>query len=187
MSGPHGPAQPDGPEKMHVTLVDNGCTEVLASEGREFLRCIRCGASLNVCPVYRPASGHAYCNVYSGPVGAVLSPLLAGKNFPERANLPKVSSRGGACNEGCPVNIPSSELLRYLRYRGKREDSEAAAAGTPPDGCVGLLASQPNAWRAAIVGGKIIYYLATKLGLLPALRAWEDQRTLPAGRGGEFR
>jgi L-lactate dehydrogenase complex protein LldF len=187
ISGPRGPTQQDGPEEMHVILVDNGRTEVLASECRDILRCIRCGACLNVCPVYRQASGHAYRSVYPGPVGAVLSPLLAGKNFPELADLPKASSLCGACNEVCPVNIPIPDLLLRLRDKGKREGSEAAAAGTPPMGAWALMASQPTAWRAAMVGGKIIDYLPTKLMPIPALRAWEDQRTLPAWRGGEFR
>ena len=73
INGPKSAAQPDGPEEMHVIFVDNGRTEVLASDCREILRCIRCGACLNVCPVYRQASGHAYRSVYPGPVGAVLS------------------------------------------------------------------------------------------------------------------
>ena len=103
MSGPHGPAQPDGPEKMHVTLVDNGCTEVLASEGREFLRCIRCGASLNVCPVYRPASGHAYCNVYSGPVGAVLSRRCSRvKIFPSEPTYRRYPRAAARAMKGAP-------------------------------------------------------------------------------------
>ena len=96
--GPRAPGQPDGPEEMHVVFVDNGRTDVLASRCREILRCIRCGACLNVCPVYRQAGGHAYRSVYPGPVGAVLSPLLLGSRFPEKADLPKASSLCGACN-----------------------------------------------------------------------------------------
>ncbi len=185
INGPKSPTQPDGPEEMHVIFVDNGRTEVLASDCREILRCIRCGACLNVCPVYRQASGHAYRSVYPGPVGAVLSPLLMGENFPQKADLPKASSLCGACNEVCPVNIPIPDLLLRLRHRAKEEN--VPSPGTPPMGAWALLASQPTAWRAALAGGKILNYLPTKLLPIPALRAWEAKRTLPEWRGGEFR
>jgi L-lactate dehydrogenase complex protein LldF len=185
--GPRGPEQPDGPEEMHVVFVDNGRTDVLASKCRDILRCIRCGACLNVCPVYRQASGHAYRSVYPGPVGAVLSPLLAGKKFPEKADLAKASSLCGACQEVCPVNIPIPDLLLRLRDQGKREGSESAAAATPPMGAFGWLASQPTAWRTALVGGRIMNHLPTRMIPVPALRAWEDKRTLPQWRGGKFR
>jgi len=187
VSGPKSARQPDGPAEMHVIFVDNNRTEVLASDCREILRCIRCGACLNVCPVYRQASGHAYRSVYPGPVGAVLSPLLAGRKFPELADLPKASSLCGACNEVCPVNIPIPDLLLRLREKGKREGAPRAAAGTPPMGAWALLASQPAAWKAALFGGRIINYLPTRLIPVPALRAWEAKRTLPKWRGGEFR
>jgi L-lactate dehydrogenase complex protein LldF len=185
INGPKSPSQPDGPEEMHVIFVDNGRTEVLASNCREILRCIRCGACLNVCPVYRQASGHAYRSVYPGPVGAVLSPLLMGEKFPEKADLPKASSLCGACNEVCPVNIPIPDLLLRLRYRAKEE--KVPSPGSPPMGAWALLASQPTAWRAALAGGKVLNYLPTKLLPIPALRAWEAKRELPEWRGGEFR
>ncbi len=187
VSGPKSATQPDGPEEMHVIFVDNGRTDVLATECRDILRCIRCGACLNVCPVYRQASGHAYRSVYPGPVGAVLSPLLAGKKFPELADLPKASSLCGACNEVCPVDIPIPDLLLRLRNKGKEEHAPLASAATPPMGAWALLASQPTAWKAALIGGKVMNYLPTKLMPIPALRAWENKRTLPAWRGGEFR
>lgn len=183
--GPKSATQPDGPEEMHVIFVDNNRTEVLASECRDILRCIRCGACLNVCPVYRQASGHAYRSVYPGPVGAVLSPLLMGERFVEKADLPKASSLCGACNEVCPVDIPIPDLLLRLRDKAKREG--APSPGTPPMGAWALLASQPAAWKAALAGGKLINYLPTKLLPIPALRAWEKSRTLPEWRGGEFR
>lgn len=185
ITGPKAPAQPDGPEEMHVIFVDNGRTDVLASECREILRCIRCGACLNVCPVYRQASGHAYRSVYPGPVGAVLSPLLAGERFPEKADLPKASSLCGACNEVCPVNIPIPDLLLRLRDKGKREGVKSP--GTPPLGGWAVLASQPLAWKAALAGGKVINYLPMKLVPVPALQTWLKSRTLPEWRGGEFR
>jgi L-lactate dehydrogenase complex protein LldF len=185
IGGPKSPTQPDGPEEMHVIFVDNGRTEVLASECREILRCIRCGACLNVCPVYRQASGHAYRSVYPGPVGAVLSPLLLGERFPVKADLPKASSLCGACHEVCPVNIPIPDLLLRLRNRAKEEN--VPSPGSPPMGAWALMASQPTAWKAALLGGKLLNFTPTKLIPVPALRAWEASRTLPKWRGGEFR
>ena len=107
ITGPRAAAQPDGPEEMHVIFLDNGRSEILAGDAREILRCIRCGACLNVCPVYRQSSGHAYRGVYSGPVGAVLTPLLAGERFNDFADLPRASSLCGACNEVCPSTFRS--------------------------------------------------------------------------------
>jgi len=185
ISGPKLATQPDGPEEMHVIFVDNGRTDVLATECRDILRCIRCGACLNVCPVYRQAGGHAYRSVYPGPVGAVLSPLLLGKNFPAKADLPKASTLCGACQEVCPVNIPIPDLLLRLRDRAKLE--HVPSPGTPPMGAWALLATTPVAWRAALIGGRLLNYLPTSLLPVPALRAWEKTRTLPAWRGGEFR
>ena len=183
--GPRAPGQPDGPDETHVILVDNGRTDVLASDCRDILRCIRCGACLNVCPVYRQASGHAYRSVYPGPVGAVFSPLMLGKHFPEKADLPKASSLCGACNEVCPVDIPIPDLL--LRLRDKAYQEGVPSPGTPPMGAWAILATQPAAWRAALAGGRIVNYLPTSLIPVPALRAWESSRVLPRWRGGEFR
>jgi len=187
INGAKGPLQPDGPEALHVVFVDNRRSEVLASNCREILRCIRCGACLNVCPVYRQASGHAYRAVYPGPVGAVLSPLLAGTRFPELADLPKASSLCGACNEVCPVDIPIPDLLLRLRDRGKREGARAATAGTPPMGAWALLCRQPAAWSAALKLGKALDHTPKSLIPVPALHAWCGTRQLPPWQGGVFR
>jgi len=185
IGGPRRAGQPDGPEEMHGIFVDNGRTEVLASDCREILRCIRCGACLNVCPIYRQASGHAYRSVYPGPVGAVLSPLLMGERFPQKADLPKASSLCGACHEVCPVNIPIPDLLLRLRARAKEEN--VPSPGSPPMGPWALLAAQPAVWKAALAGGRIINHLPVKLIPVPALQAWAAKRSLPEWRGGEFR
>jgi L-lactate dehydrogenase complex protein LldF len=185
ITGPRAPGQPDGPDETHVIFVDNGRTDVLASDCREILRCIRCGACLNVCPVYRQASGHAYRSVYPGPVGAVLSPLLLGKRFPEKADLPKASSLCGACNEVCPVDIPIPDLL--LKLRDKAHAEGVPSPGTPPMGAWSILATQPLAWRAALAAGALLNHLPSGLIPVPALRSWESTRDLPRWRGGEFR
>jgi L-lactate dehydrogenase complex protein LldF len=183
--GPRGPGQPDGPDEMHVIFVDNGRTDVLASDCRDILRCIRCGACLNVCPVYRQAGGHAYRSVYPGPVGAVLSPLLLGKRFPEKADLPKASSLCGACNEVCPVDIPIPDLLLRLRDRAHAEG--VPSPGTPPMGAWAILATQPAAWKTALAAGRLLNHIPSSLVPVAALRAWELKRDLPKWRGGEFR
>ncbi|TVR53416.1 MAG: iron-sulfur cluster-binding protein [Puniceicoccaceae bacterium] len=185
ISGRRAAEQPDGPEEMHVIFLDNGRSEVLASDCRSILRCIRCGACLNVCPVYRQASGHAYRSVYPGPVGAVLSPLLAGKRFPELADLPKASSLCGACNEVCPVDIPIPDLLLRLRDRAKREG--IASPGTPPMGLWASMATSPGLWRAALGAGKAMDLIPKSWIPVGAFQAWHASRDLPPWGGGRFR
>ncbi|MDP0499940.1 MAG: LutB/LldF family L-lactate oxidation iron-sulfur protein [Verrucomicrobiota bacterium JB022] len=188
VSGPRSAEQPEGPEEMHVILFNNNRTEVLASDCREILRCIRCGACMNVCPVYRQSSGHAYRSVYPGPLGAVLSPLLAGKaRFPELADLPKASSLCGACQEVCPVDIPIPDLLLRLRNRAKLEKAGKAAIGTPDMTLWATLATHPTAWRTAMKSANLLNGLPYDVLPLAPLRAWSKQRTLPRWEGGKFR
>lgn len=115
ITGPRRHDDVDGPEEVHLILLDNGRTEILREETRELLRCIRCGACLNACPVYRRVGGHAYGSVYSGPIGAVITPLLKGlENYPD---LPHATSLCGACFEACPVKIDLPRQLIRLRER----------------------------------------------------------------------
>ncbi|MFI8243998.1 LutB/LldF family L-lactate oxidation iron-sulfur protein [Streptomyces sp. NPDC085866] len=108
----------DGPQTFHLVLLDNGRTDALADQvGRQALRCIRCSACLNVCPVYERAGGHAYGSVYPGPIGAILSPQLRGTASEIDASLPYASSLCGACYEVCPVAIDIPEVLVHLRER----------------------------------------------------------------------
>jgi L-lactate dehydrogenase complex protein LldF len=109
-----GVTQSDGPQEFHVILLDNGRTNVLAdAESRDTLDCIRCGACLNVCPVYRQTGGHAYGSVYGGPIGAILTPQL--QSMEHSQSLPYASSLCGACYEVCPVKINIPEILIHLR------------------------------------------------------------------------
>lgn len=187
INGPKSPNQPDGPEEMHVVFLDNGRSEILGTEFQSILRCIRCGACLNVCPIYRQSSGHAYRSVYPGPVGAVLSPLLAGKNYADLADLPKASTLCGACNEVCPVDIPLPELLLRHRNKAKKEKLKKAAAGTPPLGAWALLCSTPLMWKTTLATGKAMDYIPMKLVPVPAIQAWTKERALPPFKGGKFR
>jgi L-lactate dehydrogenase complex protein LldF len=125
----------DGPQEMHVVLLDNGRTRALADEvGRQALRCIRCSACLNVCPVYERTGGHAYGSVYPGPIGAILNPLLKGVGVDEQTDsLPYASSLCGACFDACPVRIDIPSVLVDLRaqvvdaHRGGVPKAEAVA------------------------------------------------------------
>ena len=174
--------QPDGPEEMHVVFIDNNRTEVLASDCHEILRCIRCGACMNVCPVYRQASGHAYRSVYPGPLGAVLSPLLAGKEkFNLLADLPYASSLCGACNEVCPVDIPIPDLLLKLRNKDNKE------RGVAPMKPFSWLATSSKTWRFSMKGSNMANKVPYELLPIPELRAWTKSRTLPKFQGGKFR
>ncbi|NJP43819.1 lactate utilization protein B [Actinacidiphila epipremni] len=119
----------DGPRTFHLVLLDNGRTDTLADEvGRQALRCIRCSACLNVCPVYERAGGHAYNSAYPGPIGAILTPQLRGTGTPLDASLPYASSLCGACYEVCPVAIDIPEVLVSLRERVV-EGGEVTRAG----------------------------------------------------------
>jgi len=112
--GPRKPGEKDGPEEFHLVLIDNGRTDILASERyRETLRCIRCGACLNACPVYRKIGGHAYGSVYPGPIGALITPLFQG--LEKYKDLPQASSLCGSCYDACPVKINIPKHLIEMR------------------------------------------------------------------------
>jgi L-lactate dehydrogenase complex protein LldF len=114
ISGPRQEGETDGPEEMYVVLLDNGRTELLKAKDQKIaLACIRCGACLNGCPIYRNIGGHAYGTVYSGPIGAVITPHL--KGFANYKHLSFASSLCGKCTEVCPMNIPLHKLLLYNR------------------------------------------------------------------------
>jgi len=108
----------DGPQNIHIVLVDNGRTRVLSDpDGRYALRCIRCSACLNICPIYERVGGHAYGSVYPGPIGSVLNPQLRGIGHPIDKSLPFASSLCGACADVCPVKIPIPDMLVHLRHK----------------------------------------------------------------------
>lgn len=181
VTGPRRPGDPDGPEELHVVILDNGRSEVLAGPSSEILACIRCGACLNVCPVYREAGGHSYGSVYSGPVGAVLTPELLGLG--EWGDLPYASSLCGACREACPVRIDIPRMLLELRARATEE--------APPFGWLkpGLAAytraaSSPALWRTFLASGGVVGRTVGRDGWVEKLpfhgAGWTDHRDLPA-------
>jgi L-lactate dehydrogenase complex protein LldF len=148
ITGPRRSDEHDGPDQLHVILLDNGRSRLLKEDSRELLRCIRCGACLNACPVYRRAGGgHAYGAVYSGPIGAVLTPELLGiANYPD---LPHASSLCGACFDACPVRIDiPAHLVRLRRELVERgiEDPRMVAALR----AWARLLRRPRLYRAAL-------------------------------------
>ncbi|MCZ7375057.1 lactate utilization protein B [Micromonospora sp. WMMC250] len=134
----------DGPQDVHVVLVDNGRSAVLADPvGRPALSCIRCSACLNVCPVYERAGGHAYGSVYPGPIGAILSPQLTG--VADNASLPYASTLCGACYDVCPVKINIPEILVHLRQEAPHPPAERAAMRV-----LSWVMRSPRRWAAAL-------------------------------------
>lgn len=127
ITGPRQPGEVDGPEEWHVVILDGGRSAALGTEFEEALYCIRCGSCLNACPVYRQVGGHAYGDTYSGPIGAVITPLLRGLDG--WCDLPHASSLCGACHEACPVGIHLHDLLLKWRHRAVREGQVPRAEG----------------------------------------------------------
>ncbi len=178
VTGPRRPGDPDGPDEFHVVILDNGRSRVLGSPESEILACIRCGACLNICPVYREVGGHAYGSVYSGPVGAVLTPALMGKGF----DLPFASSLCGACQEVCPVRIDIPRMLLNLRARSSQAgDSEFRwlRAGLS---AYARAASHPVLWRSFLGAGSIVSRTTGRSGWVRKLPwhagAWTESRDL---------
>jgi L-lactate dehydrogenase complex protein LldF len=183
----------DGPTDVHVVLLDNGRSAVLADEiGRQSLACIRCSACLNVCPVYERTGGHAYGSVYPGPIGAILSPLLTG--VAANPTLPYASSLCGACYDVCPVKINIPEVLVHLR--GKVVDARRERPLPAPE----QLAMQAMGWifgdahryetaqRLAALGSSALARGGEKITALPPpLSAWTSARDAPAVPAETFR
>ena len=184
--GPKRPGDADGPEEMHIVLVDNGRSRMLADEFREMLRCIRCGACMNHCVVYRQIGGHAYGGVYPGPMGAVLTPVLAG--LATSRDLPFACTMNGRCAEVCPVDIPLPTLLRAWRGRSWREGLEPRATRYG----IGLWASvarRPRLYRLASgIGVRMLRLIGRGgwIGSLPFAGAWTTHRDFPTPAGRTF-
>lgn len=171
ITGPRRDTEVDGPDEFHLIILDNGRSDVLGTEFQEILHCIRCGACLNVCPVYRQIGGHAYGWVYSGPVGAVLTPLLA--RAEEAGELSDASSLCGACWKACPVGIPLQDLLLGLRRR--RSGEKSLAERVMWKGWAAAW-SRPASYRASVSAA------ATASRIMPpglAPKAWRQGRAVP--------
>jgi len=187
-AGPRRMADPDGPEEYHVVLLDNGRTDMLGTEFQDMLRCIRCAACMNHCPVYKAVGGHAYGWVYPGPMGAVLTPSLIGVET--GGQLPNASTFCGRCEAVCPMRIPLPAMMRHWREREFEVHLNSAAVR------IGLgvwrgVAGRP--WLFRMAGGMANRALALlgrwrgNFAWMPLAGGWTDHRDLPAPEpGGSF-
>jgi L-lactate dehydrogenase complex protein LldF len=187
VTGPRRAGERDGPEEFHLVILDNGRSRVLATPFRESLQCIRCGACLNACPVYRRIGGHAYGGVYSGPIGSILTPLY--DSVGANPHLPHASSLCGACQAACPVRINIPQMLIGLRelqhHHGKgRWESWAYRLW-------GALLRRPWLYRLAVRCARLVLRTLNKNGWLSKLpgpgAAWTSSRDFPAPAARSFR
>ncbi|MEV8569573.1 LutB/LldF family L-lactate oxidation iron-sulfur protein [Streptomyces sp. NPDC051322] len=183
-----GTTDEDGPRAFHLVLLDNGRTDTLADEvGRQALRCIRCSACLNVCPVYERAGGHAYGSVYPGPIGAILSPQLRGTASEIDASLPYASSLCGACYEVCPVAIDIPEVLVHLRERVADEGGRGHRVEKAAMKAAGWVLNHPAALATGErVAAKTRRFHPKKLPG-PGAGQWTNSRDLPPMPAEPFR
>ncbi|MFD0714080.1 LutB/LldF family L-lactate oxidation iron-sulfur protein [Paenibacillus sp. GCM10027626] len=193
MSGITGPKRADdadGPEEMHIIIVDNGRSLQLGDpEFQELLNCIRCGACLNACPVYRHIGGHAYGGTYSGPIGAVLTPSLK-KNVAEWDDIANASSLCGACYEACPVKIPLHDMLIYLRRRKVEGGYGNKLEGAGMKGFAAVMGDMKR-FRSVIKLGQLGQRLVVRNGgisiKLGPLKGWNTYRVAPSLSKKSFR
>lgn len=185
----------DGPQEFHLILLDNGRTKTLANEvGREALNCIRCGACMNVCPVYEHVGGHAYNSVYPGPIGAILTPqLLDGRDHHDPVHtLPYASTLCGACGDACPVKIDIPGILVHLRH----EITEQNRGGIPNGWDIGMKVSSKVMGNGKIWGtaekaaklGRIVAGKDERISSVPwPVSAWTRNKDIPAPPSRSFR
>ena len=186
LTGPRRAGDLDGPEHMYYVIVDGGRTGLLGGDFEEMLRCIRCGACMNHCPVYQKIGGHAYGWVYPGPMGSVLTPSYTG--IENALDLPHAATLCGQCEVVCPVKIPLPELLRKLREkqfdRGLRPWYERAALMG-----WGWAARNPSLYRAGSrVAARVLKWMGgdkARIRSMPLAGGWTDHRDLPASRTGK--
>jgi len=187
-TGIKAPDEQEGPEQMHIVLVDAGRTKLVGSEMSEMLRCIRCGACMNHCPVYQNVGGHAYGWVYPGPMGSVLTPVY--KGIENAGDLPNASTFCGECQVVCPVKIPLPDLMRKLREQQfdmkLRPASERWAIKV-----WGFFVSRPALYAlAARIGARFAAWIGGRdklIHTLPGIDGWTSGRDMPAPEGKTFR
>jgi L-lactate dehydrogenase complex protein LldF len=187
ITGPRRDGDPDGPDQMHIVIVDNGRSRLLGSSSAEILACIRCGACLNVCPVFRETGGHAYGSVYPGPIGAVVTPGMFGHD--EWGDLPFASSLCGACKDACPIRIDIPTLLLEQRAETMNAGGGDLAWLRPGIAAYSRLATHPVLWRGFLAAGGV-FGKATGdwITRLPFHAGnWTSTRDLPSPAERSFR
>jgi L-lactate dehydrogenase complex protein LldF len=188
VTGPRRPGETDGPEEFHLVILDNGRSRVLATPFRESLQCIRCGACLNACPVYRRIGGHAYGGVYGGPIGSILTPLF--DSVADNPHLPHASSLCGACQAACPVKINIPHLLVGLRELQVEEGKKSRWERLAYRLAAGVL-RRPALYRLALRCARLVLRPWARGGWLRRLpgpgAAWTAARDFPAPAARSFR
>ena len=174
----------NSPSEMYLVFLDNGRSDILGSEFADILKCMRCGACMNRCPVFRLVGGHAYRAVYPGPLGIVLSPLLA-KDPSKYADLPKACTLCGACADVCPAKIPLPDLV--LKMRDKMKKGKMKVANDINFKGWAILASSPRLWRLCMSMNRLANLFPLDIVKFGPLGRWLKSRTLPKFRGGNFR
>ncbi len=186
-TGPKRKGDPDGPEEYHVVLLDNGRSSMLGSQFQDMLRCIRCGACMNHCPVYHAVGGHAYGWVYPGPMGAVLTPSLVGVE--EGGQLPNASTFCGRCEAVCPMRIPLPKMMRHWREREFERHLGSAVARYGIRSWA-WVARRPKLYRlAASLGIPLMSAAGSFKGRfrrLPFASGWTKYRDFPAPQSRTF-
>jgi len=184
-SAPKAQADLDGPDEFHVVLLDNGRSDILKTDFKEVLRCIRCGACMNHCPVYSSVGGHAYGWVYPGPIGSVLTPLLQGLD--KATILPNACTMCGRCGEVCPADIPLPKLLRDLR-NGEYQQKLSKPSVRFNLKIWAFLATRPMLYHLLTQGLNGFWRLLNKksIAYFPFLSAWLKHRDLPLPQGKTF-
>jgi L-lactate dehydrogenase complex protein LldF len=186
-TGPRRPEDTDGPGEFHVVFLDNGRSAMLGTEFQDMLRCIRCGACMNHCPVYATVGGHAYGWVYPGPMGAVLTPTLVG--IGEAGHLPNASTFCGRCESVCPMKIPLPKMMRHWRER-EFEKQLSPAAYRYGLKLWAFFASHPPLYQAATaLVTRLLGWVGGSRGRfrsLPLAQGWTQGRDMPAPEGRSF-
>ena len=187
-TGIKAPDESDGPEQMHIVLVDAGRTKLVGSDMQEMLRCIRCGACMNHCPVYQNVGGHAYGWVYPGPMGSVLTPTYVG--IENAGDLPNAATFCGECEVVCPVKIPLPDLMR--KWRERQFDMKLRPFGERAAIAVwGFFVMRPALYAfASRIGARVAAWMGGREKLihkLPGIDGWTDGRDMPAPSGKTFR
>ena len=186
-TGPRRPGDPDGPYEYHVVLLDNGRSAMLGTEFQEMLRCIRCGACMNHCPVYHAIGGHAYGATYPGPMGQVLDPAIFG--LAETHDLPNASTFCGRCESVCPMRIPLPKLMRHWRDREFERGLQPATQRWGL-GAWAFLARRPALYRLAtrltIAALRTVGRRRGRFSRLPLAGGWTAHRDFPAPQGRTF-
>jgi L-lactate dehydrogenase complex protein LldF len=186
-TGPRRAGDPDGPEQYHVIILDNGRSNVLGTEFQDMLRCIRCGACLNHCPVYQAVGGHAYGWVYPGPIGSVVTPALVG--IENAKHLPNASTFCGRCEEVCPMRIPLPRLLRHWREKEFERHLQPNAMRWGINAWA-WLAKRPALYRkATALAARVLTnqgHGTGRLSKVPLASGWTEYRDFPAPQGKTF-